>query len=76
MNEQLVTISPDVLSGTPVFYNARVPIKFFFDYIKGGDSLEDFLTDFPSVTKGQALNLLAHAESIMIVNTPVDETIA
>ena len=47
MREQLITISRDVLGGTPVFYNTRVPVKNLFDYIKGGDSLKDFITDYP-----------------------------
>ena len=42
MSEQLITISPGIVGGTPVFYNTRVPIKNLFDYLKGGDSLEDF----------------------------------
>ena len=76
MQEQLITISRDILSGTPVFYNTRVPVKNLFDYIKGGDSLEDFLTDFPSVKKEQVLKVLSHAEHIITLTTSVNESAA
>lgn len=61
MND-LITISPDIQSGTPVFAGTRVPIKNLFDYLKGGDTIEEFLEDFPSVKKEQILKLLSLAE--------------
>ncbi len=61
MND-LITISPDIQSGTPVFAGTRVPVKNFFDYLKGGDTIEEFLEDFPSVKKEQVLKLTALAE--------------
>ncbi|MEM6359441.1 MAG: DUF433 domain-containing protein [Bacteroidota bacterium] len=76
MSYQLVTISPDVLSGTPVFYNTRVPIKTLFDYLKAGDSLEDFLIDFPSVSKEQTLKVLSLAETIITINPDPGEAAA
>ncbi len=76
MNKQLITISADVLSGTPVFYNTRVPVKNLFDYIKGGDSLEDFLKDFPSVSQAQTLQILSLAESILTIHLPDNEAAA
>lgn len=51
---QLVTRNPNILSGTPVFSGTRVPIKNLTDYLSGGYSLDEFLDDFPSVTKEQA----------------------
>lgn len=45
---------PAVLSGTPVFRGTRVPVASLFDYLAGGDSLEDFLTQFPGVDRAQA----------------------
>lgn len=74
--KQLITISPDVLGGTPVFFNTRVPIKNLFDYIKGGESLEDFLEDFPVVTREQVLNVLSLAESIVTIHMPGNEAAA
>jgi uncharacterized protein (DUF433 family) len=76
MVNQLITISPDVLGGTPVFYNTRVPVKNLFDYLKGGDSLEDFLTDFPSVSHKQVLQVLSLAENILTITPPKDEVTA
>jgi uncharacterized protein (DUF433 family) len=61
MNE-LITISPDIQSGTPVFAGTRVPVKNLFDYLKGGDTIDEFLEDFPSVKKEQILKLLNLAE--------------
>ena len=55
----LVTISPDIQSGEAVFAGTRVPVKNFFDYLRGGDSLDDFLKDFPSVRREQALRFLS-----------------
>lgn len=76
MSNQLITISPDILNGTPVFFNTRVPVKNLFDYLKAGDSLEDFLKDFPSVSKQQAIKALSLAESIITVHPPNNEAAA
>ncbi len=76
MSAQLITISPEILNGTPVFYNTRVPIKNLFDYIKGGDSLEEFLQDFPSVSRTHALKVLSLAECILTVHLPDNEAAA
>ncbi len=68
MNQQLITISPEIQSGTPVFYNTRVPVKNLFDYLKGGDSLDEFLEDFPSVSKEQAVKVLEFVENVLTFN--------
>jgi len=68
MYQQLITISPEIQSGTPVFYNTRVPVKNLFDYLKGGDSLDEFLEDFPSVSKEQAVKVLEFAENVLTFN--------
>lgn len=70
---QLITISSEVQSGTPVFYNTRVPVKNLFDYLKGGETLKDFLEDFPSVTKEQAVAVLEYAENTITFKGLVDE---
>ena len=49
---------PEILSGTPVFVGTRVPVRSLFDYLEGGDSLEDFLRQFPSVKREQAIAVL------------------
>ncbi|WP_375447040.1 DUF433 domain-containing protein [uncultured Fibrella sp.] len=62
---QLITIHPDIQSGTPVFFNTRVPIKNLFDYVRGGNTVAEFLDDFPSVQFNQAVAVLNLAESIV-----------
>ena len=57
-HSDLIESDPEKLSGTPVFRGTRVPIKNFFDYLEGGDDLEIFLDDFPSVTRDQAIGVL------------------
>ena len=56
--KDLVEVDPEKMSGTPVFTGTRVPIKHLFDYLEGGDTLEIFLDDFPTVTREQALGVL------------------
>ncbi len=55
---QLITIHPEIQSGTPVFVNTRVPVKNLFDYIKGGHTIAEFVDDFPSVKPDQAVAVL------------------
>lgn len=62
MKNDVIEINPNKASGTPVFAGTRVPIKNFFDYLEGGESLEDFLEGFPPVTREQAVSVLEMAE--------------
>ena len=55
---QIISQSPDILSGTPVFAGTRVPVDTIIDYVAGGHSLDEFLDDFPTVRREQALELL------------------
>jgi uncharacterized protein (DUF433 family) len=64
--DPIITISPDYLSGAPVFTGTRVPVQALFDYIEGGDPLSDFLTDFPDVTREHAVALLKMAHEAAI----------
>lgn len=52
--------SKDILGGTPVFWGTRVPVSTLIDYLEAGDRLDDFLADFPSVTRQQAFELLEY----------------
>lgn len=54
----LVSRDPEVMGGAPVFAGTRVPVETFVDYLEGGSSLGDFLDNFPSVTRDQALAAL------------------
>lgn len=56
--EQVIHINPEILVGTPVFYGTRVPIKALFDHLEAGDSIDDFLEGFPSVSRDQVIALL------------------
>ena len=60
-----VTISPNIQSGEPVFTNTRVPVKNLFDYLKAGHCLNEFLEDFPSVKKEQAVRVIEHFEGLL-----------
>ena len=62
MLADLITISPEIQSGTPVFAKTRVPVKILFDYLKSGDTIEEFLNDFPSVKREQVIQLLVLLE--------------
>lgn len=54
----VISASPDVMSGTPVFAGTRVPIQTLLDYLKAGESINDFLDGFPTVTQEQVITLL------------------
>ncbi|MFZ4749620.1 MAG: DUF433 domain-containing protein [Phycisphaerales bacterium] len=54
----LVNSDPDILGGTPVFVGTRVPATALVEYLEAGDSLDDFLADFPSVERAQAIETL------------------
>lgn len=62
----LVTCNPRIMSGTPVFKNTRVPIKNLIDYLEVGDSLDEFLEDFPSVGRTQAMQALELAKGMLL----------
>ena len=66
MDSLLITIDPEIHSGTPVFKGTRVPIKALFDHLEAGDSLEIFLDDFPSVSREQAVALLEQARMALL----------
>ncbi|MBY0436537.1 MAG: DUF433 domain-containing protein [Cyclobacteriaceae bacterium] len=54
----IITIDPDILGGTPVFKNTRVPVQSLFWHIENGISIDEFLSDFPSVSKEQAMEVM------------------
>jgi len=66
MNKLLITIDPEVHSGTPVFAGTRVPIKTLFDHLEAGDALEVFLDDFPSVSRQMAVAVLEEARAALL----------
>ena len=56
--DSFIETDAEKLGGTPVFRGTRVPVKNLFDYLEGGDSLEVFLEDFPTVSREQAVGVL------------------
>jgi uncharacterized protein (DUF433 family) len=64
----LITTDPDTLGGQPVFAGTRVPIETLFDHLEAGVSLDEFLDDFPTVTKEQAVALLETANKLLTAN--------
>ncbi|HEY8784340.1 MAG TPA: DUF433 domain-containing protein [Mucilaginibacter sp.] len=62
----VVKVDKDILGGTPVFRGTRVPIKNFFDYLKAGDSLNDFLNEFNYIPRESCYVILKAAEQLFI----------
>jgi uncharacterized protein (DUF433 family) len=60
-NTPIISASPDIMSGTPVFAGTRVPVQTLLDYLKAGESIDDFLDGFPTVTREQVIALLEEA---------------
>jgi uncharacterized protein (DUF433 family) len=57
----IISVSPDVMSGTPVFAGMRVPVRTLLDYLKAGESIDDFLDGFPTVNREQVSAFLEEA---------------
>jgi uncharacterized protein (DUF433 family) len=68
MDEQIpgVHSDPEILGGTPVFVGTRVPVRALFDYLERGRALPEFLDDFPSVKKEQAVGVLEHMKRLAV----------
>jgi uncharacterized protein (DUF433 family) len=62
----IVHSDPEILGGTPVFAGTRVPIQSLFDYLEGGETLDEFLRQFPSVRRDQAIAALDHARDTLL----------
>lgn len=76
MNFKSINIDPEIMGGTPVFMGTRVPIQTLFDYFEGGDSLQQFLDDFPTVEKDKAIEVLHIAEKLVSKSELLNENIA
>ena len=72
--ESIVVRDPDILSGTPVFAGTRVPVQNLVDYLAGGDDLDEFLDDFPTVSREQAAAFLSLATEALLATLPEDAT--
>ena len=68
--EQIVHRDPEILGGTPVFRGTRVPLRSLFDYLEGGETLDEFLRQFPSVRREQAIALFELARENLAADAP------
>ncbi len=66
MLEPVIVSDPEIMSGTPCFRGTRVPFKNLIDYLEGGQSLGDFLQQFPSVTREMAIQALEEAKDSLL----------
>ena len=66
MAQPIVTSSPDILSGIPVFTGTRVPVQALIDYLEGGETIDDFWVGFPTVERTQIVAFLEEATARMI----------
>jgi uncharacterized protein (DUF433 family) len=67
--EDVIVKDPEILGGIPVFRGTRVPFKNLLDYLEGGHTLGEFLEEFPSVTREDAIAALEYAKNLVIAQT-------
>jgi uncharacterized protein (DUF433 family) len=65
-SEDLITVDPEILGGTPVFKGTRVPVKALFDYLERSYTLDEFLSCFPTVTREMACLVLERSETALL----------
>jgi len=68
MKSKIISSSPDVMGGTPVFMGTRVPVQTLLDYLEGGESIDDFLEGFPTVTREQVIAFLEEAKEQIVAS--------
>lgn len=68
MKQPIVSRSPDILGGTPVFAGTRVPVQTLVDYLEGGDTIDDFLAGFPTVKQEQVFVFLEEAKDHLVAS--------
>jgi uncharacterized protein (DUF433 family) len=66
LSQPLITSSPDRLGGTPVFAGTRVPVQTLIEYLEAGHPLDQFLDDYPSVTREHAIGVLQLAKQALV----------
>jgi uncharacterized protein (DUF433 family) len=66
MRKKIISSTPAVMGGTPVFAGTRVPVQTLIDYLAGGESIGDFLEGFPTVTREQVIAFLEEAKKRML----------
>ncbi len=76
MNYGPINIDPETMGGTPVFTGTRIPVQTLFDYIEGGDDLNEFLDDFPTISKEAAVEVLNMAKKTLTTEKTLNENFA
>lgn len=66
LEERIIVIDPEIMNGTPCFRGTRVPFNSLIDYLEGGDSLGEFLRQFPTVTREMAVRSLEEAKDSLL----------
>ena len=66
MRKLVISCSPEVMGGTPVFSGTRVPVQTLLDYLESGESIDDFLAGFPSVNREQVIEFLEQAKDRLV----------
>jgi uncharacterized protein (DUF433 family) len=66
MKTTIVSRDPEVMSGAPVFTGTRVPVQTLIDYLDGGETIDDFLAGFPTVTRHQIIAFLEEAKDRLV----------
>jgi len=69
--EKVINVDADILGGTPVFLGTRVPVKNLFDYLETGETVDDFLRDFDTVRRNQALQILELSKKLVETSTSI-----
>ena len=70
MGSSIISRNPEVMGGSPVFQGTRVPVQTLLDYLEGGETIDDFLEGFPSVSREQVIAFLEEAKARMIEASP------
>lgn len=70
MRQTVVWRDPEIMGGAPVFCGTRVPVRTLLDYLGAGESIDDFLTGFPSVTREQVIAFLEEAKDRLLESVP------
>lgn len=66
MTDKLIERNPNILSGTPVFFGTRVPVRILMEHLESGDRLDEFLDDYPTVSREQAIKVLERARTLLV----------
>jgi uncharacterized protein (DUF433 family) len=70
MSQSVICRDPEVMGGTPVFCGTRVPVQTLIEYLEAGDSIDEFLEGFPTVTRAQVIAFLEEAREKLVESVP------